>query len=421
MKISFISFECPPDAAYGGIGTYVYQAAKMMHQRGHHVEVFSSSPDREGCFIEDGFTVHRILEEDYLRFGERIAPVWAKRHEEIKFDVLEGPEYGADARVAVHLVPDIPLVVKLHTPTFMTAQGTFEAMPFFHPFRYKMLSEEWKARLKYYLFTITQREIPSWRYTNYFEVATERNHTLQADVIVAPSREIGQKLTKQWCLDSDKIMYFPYPYIPDPALLSIPVDSHTNTITFLGRIEVRKGVLDLAKAIPIICEKFSKVKFRFVGSVEFSPRRDLNMKQFLELKLQSYLSYTEFVSSVPLAQIPQIMATTDVCIFPSIWDNFPNVCLEAMSAARGVVGTNAGGMAEMLDENRVGRLVPPRSPHKIAAAVLELLENPDLRMELGRKARQRILDVYNLEKVGVSQEASYKTAIARRKQLGPRF
>lgn len=421
MKISFISFEYPADAAYGGIGTYVHQAARMMQKRGHHVEVFTSSPFREGCFTEEDVIVHRVLEEDYLKFAERIAPVWSNRHQEIQFDVLEGPEFGADARFAVQLAPDIPLVVKLHTPTFMTAEGTFDSIePFYHYFRRQMLSEEWKARFKYYWKTIKQGKIPSWRYTDYFEVSTERTHTLEADVIVAPSREIGHKLVKKWELDPEKIMYFPYPYIPSPDLLKISPETQTNLVTFLGRLEPRKGVLDLGKAIPSICQKFPQVKFRFVGSVEFSPQYGLDMRQFLERELSSYLHQIEFLDPVPLAQVPQMLEVTDICVFPSIWDNFPNVCLEAMSAARGVVGSSAGGMAEMLDENRAGRIVPPRRPQKISQAILELLENPNLRIQLGKNARQRILDVYNLDQVGPLQEASYETAIRRRKQLGSR-
>ena len=421
MKISFISFEYPADAAYGGIGTYVYQAARMMQKRGDHVEVFTSSPFRAGTFVEEDVIVHRVLEKDYLRFAETIAPIWLKRHQEIKFDVLEGPDYGADSQSVLSLAPNIPLVVKLHTPTFMTAEGTFDGMPFFHHFRRKMLSDELRGKFKYYWEKIKQGKIPSWRYTDYFEVARERNHVLQADVVVAPCREIGEQLVKKWQLEPSKVMYLPYPYIPDQQFLQIPIETQTNTVTFLGRMEIRKGVLDLAKAIPTICQRFPQVKFRFVGSVEFSPEYHLNMREYLERELSPYLDYIEFVESVPLAEIPQIMANTDICVFPSIWDNFPNVCLEAMSAGRGVVGSSAGGMAEMLDENRAGRIVPPRSPEKIAEAVIELLENPGLRMELGRYARQRILDVYNLENISQLQEASYQLAIERRQKAGPRL
>jgi hypothetical protein len=113
MKIAFISYEYPPDTAYGGIGTYMYQAAQMMHQMGHHVEVFTSSPHRSGTDIEDDILVHRINEKSRELFPAQIGKVFAKRHDIIEFDVLEGPEYKADAQAAVGLVPTIPLLIKL--------------------------------------------------------------------------------------------------------------------------------------------------------------------------------------------------------------------------------------------------------------------------------------------------------------------
>ena len=60
MNIAFISYEYPPDTAYGGIATYVHQAAMMLSRRGHHVEVFSGSPHRTGTENEECLLVHRI-------------------------------------------------------------------------------------------------------------------------------------------------------------------------------------------------------------------------------------------------------------------------------------------------------------------------------------------------------------------------
>ena len=117
MKIAFISYEYPPDTAYGGIATYIHQAAKMLSRRGHHVEVFAASPFRSGTEDEDGLLVHRICEKRQKNFFGPIAQIFADRHAEVEFDVLEGPEYSADASEAVRLVPDIPLVIKLHTPS----------------------------------------------------------------------------------------------------------------------------------------------------------------------------------------------------------------------------------------------------------------------------------------------------------------
>ena len=141
---------------------------------------------------------------------------------------------------------------------------------------------------------------------------------------------------------------------------------------------------------------------------------------YLQRKLKALDDVLEFHDQVPLDQIATVFASTDICVFPSIWDNFPNVCLEAMSAARGVVGTHTGGMREMLHQNTAGRIIPPRQPHKIAEAVLELLQNPHLRMKLGQAARDRIITKYNAETIGALQEASYMRAIQRRKSLGAR-
>lgn len=421
MKIAFISYEYPPDAAYGGIATYVRQAAQMMQKRGHHVEVFASSPFRTSTNVEDGIIVHRLLGDDYRNFGLQVGPVFAARHHEVKFDVLEGPEYGADTREAIRLVPDIPLVIKLHTPTFLTCQGTYNGLGWSDFLKWSMLFGKVKAKAKWIVKSLLQGKIVSWKYTPYHSVLLERSHVLEADEIAAPSQSIGEILADRWKLDSTRIANFPYPYIPSPELLKIPVETQTDTVTFLGRLEVRKGVLDLAKAIPLVLRQHPQAKFRLIGSSEHSQDPKVPMRQYLEEQLKPYSASVKFHDPLPLDQIASAFASTDICVFPSIWDNFPNVCLEAMSAGRGIVGTHTGGMREMLHQNTAGRVISPRQPQEIAEAVLELLRNPTLRMQLGQAARDRIMTEYNADRIGVLQEESYSRAIQRRKSLGARY
>ncbi|MEH2108257.1 glycogen/starch synthase [Nostoc sp.] len=57
MKIAFISYEYPPDTAYGGIATYLYQAARVLQQRGHLVEVFAGSTYRTTTETENEILV----------------------------------------------------------------------------------------------------------------------------------------------------------------------------------------------------------------------------------------------------------------------------------------------------------------------------------------------------------------------------
>ena len=138
--------------------------------------------------------------------------------------------------------------------------------------------------------------------------------------------------------------------------------------------------------------------------------------------MAAHLRSVEFLDPVPASQIPALLARTDICVFPSLWESFGYTCLESMSAGRGVVATDPSGMAEMLRDGPeyFGRLVPPRSPAAIARAVVDLLHHPEERMRRGAAARARALDQYSLSRVGALQEASYLRAMERRAAAGPR-
>ena len=412
MHIAFISYEYPPDTAFGGIATYVKQAAYMLSCRGHQVEVFAGSQTRTGTENEEGILVHRIqdasAEHDGTHdFAARIAPLFAQRHASAAFDLLEGPEYRAEASDAVKLVPGIPLVVKLHTPTYLLRSMNTSL---YGPVRRTLSAAK----------AILRKEPSFFRYRP--EEDPERAGCLEADEVAAPSLAIGEKVTQDWGLDAGKVAFYPLSYTPSEALLAIPIATQTNVVTFYGRLEIRKGVLDLADAIPLILRECPQAQFRFVGRPLWSPKFRTDMKTFLAQKLARHAGSVQFLEPIPPGEIPGLLAGTDICVFPSLWESFGYTCLESMSAGRGVVATDPSGMAEMLRDGSTefGRLVPPRSPVQIARAVVDLLQNPERRMEFGTLARQRVLKEYNLSRVGALQEASYHRAIARRNAAGPR-
>jgi glycogen synthase len=408
MKISFISYEYPPESGYGGIATYVYQAAKILQKRGHYIEIFASSPKCNSCENEDGILVHRVKETSRQNFHIKIAEVFSRRHKEINFDVIESPEYCSEAQGIVKIYPDIPLIVKLHTPSFIINRIRYEQMSFID-------------KIRCYIGTIRRGIKPPedfWVYRPKHDA--EMYHTLNADEITTPSVAMGEELIKIWGLDKNKVVCIPNPYVPSTKLLEIPTDTDTNVISFIGRLEIRKGVIDLAKAIPLILHQYPNAKFRFIGAPLISPNPRMDMRQYLEQMLEPYKSSVEFTGHVSLEEIPYYLANTDICIFPSIWECFGIVCLEAMAAGRGIIASNAGGMAEILDYGYTGKLIPPRNPQQIAQAAIELLGNPQLRIKLGELARSRVVREYNTERFGVLQESSYQRAISRRKAAGIR-
>ncbi len=398
MKIALISFEYPPDTAYGGIATYAHQAATMLADRGHQVEVFAGSRHCAGTEVEGTVVVHRIRVSQKIEFIRSVVPIFLERHRAIQFEVLEGPEYGADAAAIAQAVPDLPLVVKLHTPRELVA--AYEGQP--------SLPGQIRTRLG-----ALRRGIHPLR-------DLERTHTIEADEVAAPSWALGKDLMQRWGLDPERVHQYPLPFTPNPKLLEIPLHTSTQRVTFIGRLDIKKGVVDLAEAIPLVLAQYPTVQFRLIGRNGQSPLPNLDMQQFLTQQLAPHLDAVEFTGQVKAAQIPAYLADTDICVFPSRWESFGLVCLEAMTAGRGVIGSRAGGMAEIITSDDLGRLVPPQRPDAIAAAILELLQDPYLRQRLGQQARQKVIADYSAEHIGQLQEASYQRAIAHRQAAGHR-
>src|SRR5690606_8067648 len=98
---------------------------------------------------------------------------------------------------------------------------------------------------------------------------------------------------------------------------------------------------------------------------------------------------------------------------PSHWESFGLVCCEGMAAARAVVGSAAGGMAEILGGGEFGMLVEPRQPRRLVEVLVSLLTNDARRHALGERARQRVLEYYSPSRVIPLQIESYRRAIAR--------
>ncbi len=407
MKIAFISYEYPPDTACGGIATYVEQAAQILRHRGHHVEVFTGSLQRQGTEEKNGILIHRIVQEDRHRFPQEIGSVFAERQLAVGFDVVEGPDIFAEGREVMRLFPAMPMVVKLHIPTFLIDRINRSDISLYR-------------QTRWVLSTLRRGHNPfkNWQYQPQTDI--ECIHAQNADEVVILTKEMGDQVMGTWDLKPEQVSQIPNPYVPSERLLNIPIDTQTGMITFIGRLEPRKGVIDLAKAIPQVLQHHPTAKFRLIGRSLGSPNPKLDMQQYLKQLLGKHQAAVEFIGSVPLADIPHYLGETDICAFPSIWENFPNVCLEAMAAGRGVIGSWAGGMAEMLDGGKAGKLVEPRRPDQIANAIIALLDNPTERMHLGQQARDRVLAEYNCDRIGALLEASYLRAIQHRQRLGSR-
>jgi glycogen synthase len=404
MRVAFVSYEYPPDTSLGGIATYVAQIAHCLARAGLEVEVFCGSTTNSDTVDDEGVLVHR-LKVDRMAFPAAISPVFQRRHRQQPFDVIEGPDFLAEGRVVARNFPEVPYVVKLHTPFFFTEK--FGRVP--------LNFAKVRANLKILWYVAKTRDFHALVPRNRELFRGERLNLLNADDIASPSRAIGEMIGRTWRINPARMSWVPYVYEPSPEMLAIPIETNTRRVTFVGRLEWRKGVQDLAPAIPQILKRQPETVFRFVGAIGPAAKPGMDMRTYiLERVPAQYHWRLEFTGPVALNRIPQYLADTDICVFPSRWESFGFVVLEAMSAGRGIVCSDGSGMAELVKGGEYGLLVPPKSPRAIADRVVALLQNPPLRFQMAERARREGLERFSTAAVVPLQLQSYERAIARK-------
>ena len=407
MRICLISREFPPDSGWGGIATYSYHHAHSLKKLGHDVEVFSlaakdAGSDRTGKQIEDGITVHRVQAEQYLdnlgmlrlstpfthfvlRSVLSLAKAILKAHQQNPFDVAECPEHLGEG-LSPALTRLFPLVVRLHTPQSKFIQERFHNLS------------------------------PS--FDQEFVAMIERLAMLSADVITSPSEDMADYVAGDMAYPRNKIEIIRNPvdinkFSPE-GKVALQADENLKVL-FVGRLEERKGVHYLIKAVPKIVEKFQKVKFIIIGADTNNARgQKSTLAELQELVREAGCGdRVEFINYVPLAQIPEYYRSADICVVPSLYDNAPCTVLEGMSSARPVITTTSGGSKEYVLDGHSGFVVAPKDEEALATVISKLLLDNEQRKKMGNSARERIIEHFHPEKLAQETVDVYKLAIDR--------
>ncbi|MDB9320198.1 glycosyltransferase [Nodularia spumigena] len=395
MKIAYVSREFGPITG-GGIGTYIANISKYMAKRGHDVYLITD------CFSESN--LHYLPPNVTLI---RTEPVISDRHfftynqnysdrvyQTLKllspFDVIEFAEYNAEgfttirAKKLLNEFPNTQIVVKLHTPRSLLVE----------------IDEE--------KHTNTQTAI---------DIYLEDYCVKNADLVTSPSASLAQYFTERLNLNS--IRRSPY-----PLLLSSINDSRKFTtsqikkITFLGSIQVRKGVDIFIEAAKIILAKEPNFVFEIYGRDTYSAPFQASYTEYLKKRIPYDLKdKIVFKGAAPYEQIPEILLNTCFCVFPSRWENWANVCLEAMSLGCVVIGSEQGGMSEMIEHRESGFLINPSHAEEIAHTILDNYRNIAYLHQISENAQSSIKQWCDPELASVKVEESYQIDISTKKWL----
>ena len=162
--------------------------------------------------------------------------------------------------------------------------------------------------------------------------------------------------------------------------------------------EIKGHIYFLGSAKKIL-EKVPNAKFVLVGDGPLRPRYEEVAR---ELKIKRGVFFLG-----NRADVPNIISNLDVSVLSSTSEGLSNVILESMAAGKPVVATNVGGSKEMIQDGVTGYLVPPSDSQSMAAAIINLLQNPDKAIAMGSAGREVVKDRFTVETMVKKYEELY--------------
>ncbi len=180
----------------------------------------------------------------------------------------------------------------------------------------------------------------------------------------------------------------------------IGIPSDVQVVVSHGRIDIhRKGLDILLTAWEQLCRERPERDLRLLLVGTGSDAKKLH--QIIDEKqLRGVIWVDEYVSDRKAIQ--RYLSAADVYTLASRHEGFPVAPIEAMSCGLPIVATNAPGVADILncEEDSGGIIVPRENAKLLASALGRVLDNPDLRQEMGRQARLRAENAFSLESIG---------------------
>jgi glycosyltransferase involved in cell wall biosynthesis len=283
-----------------------------------------------------------------------------------RFDVLEMPECGAEGSLLTARSA-IPTVVRFHSPSRLI-------MPFYDvPAADCLLCPaiEHRAIRRAHSLTSCSRFLAD-------EVS--RRMGVAAPVTVIPN-------------GIDLSLFDRAPGIDIAERHGVPPGRPI--IFFAGRMERRKGI-HLCRAIAEGVLAQNDAAFVFAGGDLFGYMRD---ELLPALRGAAHRGSVHYLGKLDLPELRSWIRAADIFMLPSLWENCPYSCLEAMAARRAIVSSDQGGMPELIEDGRNGMLASNGDSAAFVKQISVLVQNEPLRRLLGEAARQTVQRRYTDEHV----------------------
>lgn len=389
MKILMLTWEYPPRVV-GGISRVVHDLSRTLLKDGHDVTVITYK-DGDAPYFEDdkGVKVYRV--DNYMinpnNFIDWIMQMnfnmIAKANEIIakegNFDVIHAHDWlVANAAKTLKSSYNIPIVSTIHATEAGRNSG---------------------------IHNETQRYIND----------TEWMLTYESSEVIVNSNYMKGELQRLFGLPYEKINV-----IPNGVNMSLfnGIERDYNfrrrfamdnekIILFMGRLVYEKGVQHLIAAMPKILNGYHDVKLVIAGQGGM-----LNeLKQ--EVNALGIGEKVYFAGYMNGKDVQKMYKAADISVFPSTYEPFGIVALEAMLAENPIVVSDIGGLNEIVQHKENGMKSYSGNPNSIADSILELLYDHKLCADITRKAKNKVRNEYNWSKIAQDTHFTYQKAICQ--------
>jgi len=411
MKIAVFVYEYPPKIV-GGLGTYAAEITRKFVLLDHDVSVFTMNDDKGSLPTRElwrGIEIHRpvhidvsdslpdVIAEDVKKWGRGIQ-LFSKilvynylsaaklinelvRRDEFKYDVVVAHDWlSAISGIAVKRELGLPLIFHVHSTEKGRTLG------------------------------------------NGSDVVSniERRGAQMADMVVTVSEAMRKEMTEigfpkekiQVCYNGVDPEKYSHGQVSEEKVREVRQEyglgDNDLMALFIGRLVWVKGVDRLIRAMPQVLRKVPNVKLVILG---LGDMRDYLEKLVKTLKLQDVVKFRfEFV---PEEERIAHYAACDVSVFPSLYEPFGIVALEAMSIGKPVVVGAAGisGMRESVvpsGPDQCGFHVNPEDPSDIAWGIINAVQDRQRKEWLGQNGRKIVLQKFNWDAVAKRTVELYK-------------
>jgi len=165
-----------------------------------------------------------------------------------------------------------------------------------------------------------------------------------------------------------------------------------------------KGVASLLSAAPAVLAEAPLTRFILAGGGDTSALRELARRMGVDHRVR----FAGFVSD---ASLVQLYAAADAAVFPSLYEPFGIVALEAMAARVPVVVSDAGGLTEVVRDGETGLIARAGDPVSLATALAKVLLDPALASRLRRRGYEAARDDFNWRGIARSTVGIYQRVL----------